>query len=605
MKGETIMDEIKKEEEGLFSRRGFLAGAALATAGAAMAGLAGCVEPAENDAPDNSTGTQGDIPTSWDAEADVVIAGGGIVGLVAAIRAKDLGASVIVVEANYACGGHALTSGGHVHLGGGNSLQTRMGVVDSADQYYLDHTAPFQSRDGKNIREVIRGAADVHAASFEILLETGWKHLDDSTLWGGTGADSVRRTITTDRSDWNDADPLAGGRARGPAGVGLTRPLEVSARDKGVEFYMNHHMDKIYRATNGDVVGIEAGYSPRIMPGSTTPLVDFAQFNKGNIESTETIRVRAKKAVIVATGGSTSNWEFHSLFDPRYGPEHAGGVGGDPFSFQDGSGEIACMEIGATLGATEVGINIAKARAIGTQYGYRWATIGEDAGVWPIVRAYGFDVDTDRTAAGGIIYVNLLGQRFSAEDASDSNYWEALLGSVVVTEDGKPKRLAGPVWAIFDDDWRAAREWQVDGLPDVDREEGYFFSADTLSELAGKIVNKYYEQHKMPPANLEATVARYNSFVDSGVDEDFGRKNPQYKIQTPPFYAAWCPNAYHDCLIGILINEKFQVLDFHRQVIPHLYCGGEASAGQGMHGHGKNISNGYALGTNVIEEPTI
>lgn len=595
------MQESKKDE-GLLSRRGFLTGAALATAGVAVAGLAAC----DNTAPQGDSGTQAqsDIPTQWDNEADVVVIGAGAVGLVAAIRAKDLGASVIVVEANYAAGGHALTSGGHVHLGGGHSLQTRMGVTDSADQYYIDHTAPFQVRDSRNIREVVRGAADVHAETFEFILENGWKHLADNTLRGG-GTDSVFRTITSDRKGWEDVDPISGGEARGPGGLGLTRPLETSARDKGVEFYMNHHMDKLFRDESGTIVGIEASYSPKIVPGSTTPLKDFDQFDKGNIESTATITVKARKGVVVATGGSTSNWQFHSLFDPRYGPEHANGVGGDPFSFQDASGEIACMEIGATLGATQVGVDMAKARAIGCQYGYRRATIGEDSGVWPLVKAYGFDVDTDRTAEEGIIYVNMLGERFSAEDADEGDYFEAALGSVLVTENGKSKRLAGPVWAIFDDDWRAQRDWKVDGAPSVDREGGYFYSADTLAELAGGIVNKFYESNKMPAENLEKTVARYNTFVDSGVDDDFGRKNPQYKIQKPPFYAAWCPNAFHDTVIGVLINEKFQVMDLHRNVIPHLYCGGEASAGQGMHGHGKNLSNGYAIGTNIVQETAI
>ncbi|MCL2632498.1 MAG: FAD-binding protein, partial [Coriobacteriia bacterium] len=93
--------------------------------------------------------------------------------------------------------------------------------------------------------------------------------------------------------------------------------------------------------------------------------------------------------------------------------------------------------------------------------------------------------------------------------------------------------------------------------------------------------------------------------VDSGVDEDWGRKDPYVKIATPPFYAAWCPNAYHDTLIGVLINGKFQVLDFNRNIIPHLYCAGEAAAGQGMHGHGKNIASAYAIGTHIVNEPSI
>jgi hypothetical protein len=585
------------------TRRGFIQGASLAALGTAAFGLAGCGAPADQGKYGQDAAAEGGMPDVWDFEADVVIVGAGAVGLMAANRARDLGASVIVVEANYAAGGHALTSGGHVHLGGGTSVQKANGVTDSADQYYIDHTKPFETRDSRNIREVVRGAADVHAETFEYLLSLGWTHLPISTLRGG-GTDSVPRTITSDVEPWSEYNPL-GAKSRVPAGIGLTRPMEASAREKGVQFIMNHHMDKLFRAEDGNVVGVEASYQPRLMPGSSAPLVDFEDFLDGNIASEDTVRVRAAKGVVIATGGSTSNWEFHSILDSRYGPEHANGVGGCPFSFQDGSGEAAALAIGASLGAVNVGIDLAKARAIGCQFGYRHKTVGEDSPLWPLVRAYGFDVDTDRVAEDGLIYVNMLGERFAAEDASEEDYWEALLGSAVVKEDGKAKRLAGPVWAIFDEDWRTDRGWKVAGRPDVDREEGYFFSGDTLGELAGKIVNKFYEQHKMPPANLEATVARYNSFVESGVDEDFGRKNPQHKIQTPPFYAAWCPNAFHDCLIGLLINEKFQVMDFNRQPIGHLYCGGEASAGQGMHGHGKNLSNGYAIATNVMKESAI
>jgi hypothetical protein len=186
-----------------------------------------------------SSGEKGNTspPKEWDYEADVVVIGAGISGLVAAIRAKDLGASVLCLEANYCCGGHALCSGGHVHLGGGHNLQRRMGVVDSADQYYLDHTYPLVGTSRYNTREVVLGSADSHAAGFEFLLENGWMHLDDSTLRGdtdsylkgGDGTNTVPRTITTDQTTkgW-DNPPVSS-----TPGIGLTRPTEVSARKKG------------------------------------------------------------------------------------------------------------------------------------------------------------------------------------------------------------------------------------------------------------------------------------------------------------------------------------------------------------------------------------
>jgi|SRR5215831_8539284 len=69
-----------------------------------------------------------------------------------------------------------------------------------------------------------------------------------------------------------------------------------------------------------------------------------------------------------------------------------------------------------------------------------------------------------------------------------------------------------------------------------------FFSANRLADLARNIVMKY-QRVPMPPANLEETVARYNSFVESGVDADFDKPAPWHRIEKPPFYAAWATPA--------------------------------------------------------------
>src|SRR5580698_1157407 len=76
----------------------------------------------------------------WDDEADVVVVGAGAVGLPAAIVARETGASVILVEAEADIGGHAITSGGNVPLGGGTSAQMKAGIQDSPDLVFRDHT---------------------------------------------------------------------------------------------------------------------------------------------------------------------------------------------------------------------------------------------------------------------------------------------------------------------------------------------------------------------------------------------------------------------------------------------------------------------------------
>ena len=591
----------KEKKERKVSRREFIKDAAIAGAAVAATSFLDLTPAA----------AQGPTPTKWDYEADVVVIGAGAAGLPAAIRARDLGASVLVVEANWMCGGHAMTSGAHQHLGGGHSLQKKKGVVDSADQYYLDHTEPRVVLGRYDDRAVVRTAADNHAAAFEFLLANGLVMNEDtfgggtnSYLKGGTGADTVPRDVDPIAGKWvspcsNKPDPQAG----------MMRPLEVSARKKGVRFLLNHHMDVIHRETpnSGRVLGVTASYKPTILPGTTTPMKDPYKeddFTTGNIESTATVTIKAKKAVVIATGGSSSNWKFHQILDPRIGPEH-NGVGGDPFSFQDASGELAAMAIGASLGdvglqVNEGGSGLSKGRAVGCQYAYR-QTFTPESPIFPLVRAVGLALTTDSEA--GLIYVNMLGQRFYQEDTRDYNWLAAALGSAILDKDTKMRRVAGPIWAIFDADQVTRNKWNVSGPPYVDIANGYFFSGSTLAELAGKIVNKFYESYKLPAANLQETVSKYNSFVDTGKDTAFGRKTPKYKIQTPPFYAAWLPNAPHDTLTCLWVNGKFQVRDIRGEPIPSLYCVGESASGQSMHGHGKNISSGYAVGL-FATEPT-
>src|SRR5688572_5115958 len=113
-KNETGPDDPKLAEEKGVSRRDLLKTGAAAGLGAAVLLDAGCT-----DAQPGSTGAQ------WDYEADVVVAGGGCAGLTAAIRARDLGCTVLVVDQNFDLGGRMLHSGSFVSLGGGDPLQLR------------------------------------------------------------------------------------------------------------------------------------------------------------------------------------------------------------------------------------------------------------------------------------------------------------------------------------------------------------------------------------------------------------------------------------------------------------------------------------------------
>src|ERR1051325_7593568 len=87
------------------------------------------------------------------------------------------------------------------------------------------------------------------------------------------------------------------------------------------------------------------------------------------------LNIRARRGVILGTGGSTGNVNFRRMFDPRLTEEYCG-LAGMPYSDQDASGELAAMAIGASLWGTfnqtaDFGAVLTKAYKIGCQYGYQ------------------------------------------------------------------------------------------------------------------------------------------------------------------------------------------------------------------------------------------
>lgn len=602
------------------SRRDFVRGAGVSAAVIAGASMAPAFT--ERALAQTSTG----VPEQWDLEADVVVIGSGAVGLPAAIRAVDAGASVIVIETNYDIGGHAIISGGNVPLGGGTSLQKKYEIEDSPDLYFRDLTDwSIVETNGMpeyryNDRGIQRALADNAAPTYEFLVENGVEFVDQAPDNNGahaTGLSAPREHHTI----WGEGQSLES--PAGAGGTSLMRPLEASAREKGVQFLMNYHMDVIYRESpsEGRVVGIKAGYTPTILPGTDTPLVGFR--TDGNIDMTaETVTVKANKAVIIGTGGSTGNVEFRRIFDPRVTEEYI--LGGEPYSPQDGSGEMAALAIGASLWGTanqahERNGYIRKRNLAGAEYLYvAWTP---DSPIFPLARATGLRIRDWQN----VICVNQVGKRFYNEfeagypngtsqgsldpyipgdwrnasrvEYKPQNYVDAALA--INEGSTAPDFAAGPIWAIFDAAAVEREKWSLEA-PNTD--PTFFFSADTLEELAAKLTENPYQKAEMPGANLVATVERYNLMVELGADVDFDKPTPQYKIDQPPFYAAWSTPCIHDTYAGLRINMQCQVMDMKGQVIPGLYCGGESAGGCTQHGLARCLAQGYIAGGEAAAE---
>ena len=542
---------MSKPTQTAVNRRSFLTTGA---AGAVAAG-AGVTEVA----------AQGTI--TWDQTADVVIVGAGVAGLPAAITARDLGASVIVVDGNYDIGGRGMLSGGRVQLGGGHALQQKFNIKDTADQVFMDWVRHDDGESRYSDRDLVRVFADENVSTYQFLLDNGVEFIEKPI--GPVDASTLPRIFVT--KEWHiPAEVVAPHRARN--GSGLVRRLTESARKKGATILLKHRMTRIIREQPmaGRVLGIEVKTPDR------------------------TINIRATKGVIVATGGHTGNVNFRRMFDPRLTEEYQQAC--EPYVSQDAGGELAAMDIGASLWATaiqttETGAAITKTRHIGCRWGYSSLVYETDSVMFPQAKATGLTVKDWQD----VIMVNQFGKRFWDENDDSHNFFNA---AMAYSGDKSKLNGGGPIWAIFDADGAAREKWNTKP-PNVDP-DGWFYSADTLSELAGKIKSQYQKQ-PMPGTALADTVTRYNTFVAEGVDKDFKKKTPMFKIEKPPFYAAWATPILHDALTGLRTTTDAQVVDTRGQVIAGLYCAGESQGGFAQHGLARCLVFGRVAGRHAAK----
>jgi hypothetical protein len=682
----------KNRDAKAVSRRDFVkSGAAAGVGGAAAAfsssdtALAQGVSPAQG--------------IRWDYEADIVIIGGGCTGLPAAIRARDLGASVIVVDQNFDLGGKMLHSGGQVSFGGNDPLQHRdikgegdpegfvkvprlhsiEELTEDPDVLFRDHTdwsvmdtaaqAPYRY----NERELHRSYADNCGPTREFLMQNYVRFGRISGTHGNGGMSRARRAVTflmegpaTDikkgtitakdagirgvsSSHFAPRFMEDGSKVIGPGsrvnGAALSRGLEFAAREKGVRFILNRHMDEIIREQqfSGRVVGIRASYSPRLHPQTGQRLESLWQ--NGNVdERRETIYIRARKAIVIGSGGHGNNPQFRSMFYPAWREPAFVSSGWAMLGprGQDASGIIAGMRVGANLAGMHQNLSYGSTfhfpGTLATRDPYTDMLPGHPT--FPFRGSTGILLQPSQFQH--LIAVNQVGKRFYNEmlvtireggaafpaapskgqpnsgmahkpldwrNASIENirktYAEpnSIHAALAMNEGSQaPDYFSGPIWAIFD---RAAVErdkWNINP-PFTSPTNGFFFSADTIEELAARI-QKGHEFQRVPLRFLAETVKKWNSYVDQGSDPEFGRGSdaPMYRIEKPPFYAASLYPVWHDSYGGLRINGRAQVIDMQGQPIPGLYAGGEASGGGNQHGLGRALVHGFIAGTNAARE---
>jgi FAD binding domain/FAD dependent oxidoreductase len=687
------IDMAKKTKGPKSSHRKGLSRRDFVTTGAAGIGAAALLDADSAKAQGPSTGADS---LEWHYDVDVVVAGGGCAGLTAAIRARDLGASVLVVDQNFDVGGRMIHSGSFVSLGGGDPLQRRDMRGDSDKEGFvtaapleepeeLDDSVELLFKDitdwtitdsraenpyRYNEREMVRAWAENTGATRDFLTDNyvrfgringthvggGMSRARGATtfLMLGDKTDIKAGTVTAEDAGVADRERSSGfapvqmtDSARTAAegavsnGAALARSLEFSAREKGVQFMLHRHFDELVREEPfaGRIIGIKAHYSPRLHPETGERMDSY--WRNGNIdERRDVVHIRARKAVVLASGGHAGNPQVRSMFYPalREPAFPTSGLALQGPHGQDASALIAGLRVGANLAGMQqnlTGLTFHISTRLGTRDAYTTMMPGHPT------FGYRGSAGINAGSAGfeEFIAVNQVGKRFFNEMLlsqrggggqypgrgivpnpglahkpydwrntevewvrGEYNYPGGLDAALAINEGSEPPDYySGPLWAIFDQDAVERTGWEL-RYPYV-ADNGYYFKADTIPELARRI-EAGHEFQRVPLKYLAETVGTWNGYVDAGKDPDFERETeaPMHRIARPPFHALAIMVIWHDSFGGLRCNGRQQVVDMQGRVIPGLYAGGEAVGGFSKHGLGKGHVQGFIAGTHAAAE---
>jgi succinate dehydrogenase/fumarate reductase flavoprotein subunit len=603
-----------KESKQDLSRRDFIKTTAVGVGATALAGLGAKEAKAQEE------------PLQYEIVTDVVIVGTGGAGLAAAIEAKAAGAKVLIIEKDPYIGGLWVTAGGNSFFCN-THVQKRLGVEDHLEWGIADE---MLISDFRAVPEIVRTYVEKGAETclwYENLGIT-WSSVLTDGQWG-TGV--LRNHVATTSPTGYYAG--TGGTAQ------VTVMLKRVIKD-GTPILLKHRMKRIIRRPDGPVVGIEV------------------ETESG------TVNIRARKAVVIASGSFTTNEQMIKAWDPRL-VNDACYSDGLPYTSSMGDGLLAAMDIGAAVS------DLSFVCYTPIRWGSHVYTVWGDMNLPennPLTMTRrpptGPGVSLVGSGYQRIILVKNDGLRYINES------WGATTVERGVSREFQRKYQYGPapmgtnetgftgpgaewpehpfmaiflslpnpknVWAIADADGAKAMNWPEADMRNPKPPPGGISPlwpdsvavVDSLQQLAAKT--------GIDPTNLAATVARYNGFVDAGVDQDFGKPMPMYKIAKPPFFAAKLNIIRHTPRNGLRVNTKGQVIEANyfvdanptaeelllqgnlagtaksideEKVIPHLYAVGEVTATLGWRRAHRSCGPysilGRITGQNAAKEPIL
>jgi len=463
-------------------------------------------------------------PSSSDQtyETDVVIAGGGLSGLSAALTAAERGINAIVLEKLHFLGGAGVFPEGS--LGIGSRYQKAKGIQTTTADVFAK---VMEFHHWRCNASVIRTLLNESGKTIDWLMDNGLqikgirtmfpaeKSLNVWHIFKGSGARVVK--ILSDTIKKREGLILT-----------KTPAKELLIDDKGA------------------VIGLKA-----------------------ENEAGERITIAAK-AVILATGGFVSNKEMLTKYVPDVSTPGMAKLmyRGPAVDGRTGDGINMALKVNAALAGMDT-------LAGNSPY------LDHE----PAIRQFRGPDHLKQMRCALIqpyLWVNKHGDRFYNESLGSifSDVYNAMTSSGgllwSIFDDHMKRQMieTGPLIPFNDIVVPGQKMTALDKGLQKGIASGFVFTSDSIEGLAGKI--------NLEPAKLRETIKKINSYADRKTDPDFNRK-PEHLLtfdtRHGPYYALKGLRAFFLTLGGVRINSEMQALDEKDDVIPGLYVTGQDMGG--------------------------
>ncbi|MCU1639797.1 MAG: 3-oxosteroid 1-dehydrogenase [Nocardia sp.] len=550
-----------------------------------------------------------------DRDYDVVVVGSGAAGMTAALTAAHRGLRVVLIEKAAHFGGSTARSGGGVWIPGNKALKASGRPDDREEARTYLHSIIGDVVPADKIDTYI----DRGAEAFDFVLDNSplkmkWVPGYSDYYPEAPGGKADGRSCEPKPFDTNKL----GAERRNLEPPYSKAPLNVvilQADYKKINLLRRHPIGmvtvlrvgtrwawgkvtgkKLVGMGQAIIAGLRVGLADANVPVLlNTPLTGLV-IEDGvvtGVEATqdgETVRFNAKYGVILGAGGFEHNADMrHKYQREPITTEWTTGAAGNT-----GDAILAGIDAGAAIDFMEDawwGPTTLKGA------GKPWFALAE------------------RNLPGCII-VNNDGKRFGNESAPYVEAVHTMYGGKYGQGEGPGENV--PSWLVFDQRYRS--RYIFAGLQPGQRfpsrwmENDNIVVAPTLAELAEKM--------NVPAETLGATVERFNGFVASGKDEDFGRGDSAYdryygdktikpnpclnKLEVGPFYAVRMVPGDLGTKGGLVTDNDGRVVREDGTVIEGLYAAGNTSSPVMGHTYagpgatiGPAITFGYLAALNV------